>query len=168
MTRLLLALILSLAMLAGGPVVSAQAAIDGEMSDAQAGEVYLDAICSANDQGDKFHRVIWRGRKTIPWAEVTRRLPEIKRLSRAYGVSNQRASRKLFNPPAAWPADVDGLVTKFADASAKYSYWLLAMGNASTAREWDRYWTRAKKVRFGTWSTEIRARLSLPPNGRGC
>ena len=138
------------------------------MPDVQAGRVYLDAVCPANATGDKFYRAIWRGRKTIPWAEVTRRLPEIRRLSKAHGRATAAGSRKLFNPPAGWPADVDALVMKIANVYAKESYWYMAMSEASSAREWGRYLDRADKITAGTASAEVRARLGLPPNGQGC
>lgn len=168
MTRWFLTLVLSVAMMAALPVVSATAALDGEMTDEQAGPVYLNAVCPSIRASDRFDRVVWRGRKTITWAELDRRLPEIKRVSRAYGRASQKSSRRLFNPPAPWPADVDALVTKLADADARFSAWLMSMGEATTGREWNRYWVRAKKVRYGTWGSQIRARLGLPPAGEGC
>lgn len=167
MTRTVAALLLSLSLLLSG-TATASALVDEEMSDAEAGRVYLDAVCPANDASDTFYRVIWRGRKTIPWAELNRRMPEVRRLSKAFGRATARGSRQLFSPPAAWPSDVDSLVTRIANTYAKESYWLMAMAEATTGREWDRYWTRYGKIRSGTASAEVRARLGLPPNGQGC
>ncbi len=168
MKRIFVALVATFAVLLPLSASHATAQTDGVMEDSRAGRVYLDAVCPANRVAENFSRKIWRGRKTIPYAEVDRRLPEIRRLSGALGRAKARASRKLFNPPALWPTDVDSLVTKLANVYAKESYWLLAMSGADSGREWGRYNNRYNKISPGTASSQIRARLGLPPNGQGC
>lgn len=71
MKRILTALLLAVTLLAAGPATLASAAVEEGMSDAKAGRVYLDAVCPSIRAADTFQRVVWRGRRTITWAELS-------------------------------------------------------------------------------------------------
>ena len=63
MTRMIAALLMSLALMLTGTVTSAVADETEEMGDTRAGHVYLNAVCPANSATDRFYRVIWGDRQ---------------------------------------------------------------------------------------------------------
>lgn len=169
MRRLLVALLalLALPLLVAMPSASATQA-DDVMGAKQAGKYYMKSVCPSNNAADRYYQRIWKGRDSISWREVRRRLPEIKRESRRYGQALFKFSRKLFNPPAEWPEEVDALVTKLADASAVEGTLRVRSSKATNARAWGRMHKKASNVYYGQWAAKIRARLDLPPPGEGC
>lgn len=138
------------------------------MTERQAGRVFLDTTCDLAPVLERFDRVVFRGRDRITYASLTGRMPEVRRVSGALSWALSRSARRLFNPPAAWPSEVDGLVDKLAVRHSDLAYWFDLMSDAATPREWGRYLDRARDVpaprRVGL---QIRARLGLPSEG-GC
>jgi hypothetical protein len=138
------------------------------MGQTRAGQYYLNSVCPENAVFHTFIQKVWRGENTISWRELRRRLGAIEYQSRQLGKANHRMARALYNPPAAWPSSVAGPVTHLADAEVKTAGFAFKMGGAATARGWARYWSKYRDVPFHHYSETIRARLDLPPPGKGC
>ncbi|MDO9496952.1 MAG: hypothetical protein Q7J48_14700 [Nocardioides sp.] len=156
---LAMALLLGMVMtvLVGGPATAR-----AEMSKERAGRYYLASACPANAVADTFYRKIWKGRQTISKSEVRRRLPELKKLSRGFAVSEARFARRLLNPPAKWPLEVRPIVKRLANKSIIFATRRWKQGNVRTAGRW-LYWNgQANEVNFGRLSVRIRAKLDLP------
>ncbi|MGZ5404139.1 MAG: hypothetical protein ACXWDL_05780 [Nocardioides sp.] len=141
---------------------------DGTMSVDRAGNYYLKHACISNAANDRFFKRVWRGQRTISVAEVRRRLPQIKDESTRVGRANHTWSRRMYNPPAAWPSGVTGLVDKLAARSAREGALRLAQGRVETARGWMRLNGRVNRISGGSLASRIRAKLDLPPAGEGC
>lgn len=139
------------------------------MSQARAGQYYLNHACKANAAQKRFYKRVWRGKRFITRAEVRRRLPAIKYESRRYGRAEHSWAVAMFNPPANWPSNVASPVNKLATINAKAASILLTtMGRASNARQWLRGNYRLNHLGWGDYAEIIRARLALPPPGEGC
>ena len=81
-----------------------------------------------------------------------------------------QTSRRLFNPPAAWPTRVAGLVDRMATVNERESTIYRALSRARTARGFARIWGRFDDYlpNSSAISSQIRARLDLPASGHGC
>ena len=143
---------------------------DDEMGTAKAGKYYLKSICPANKALERLQRVVFKGKNSISIAELKRRLPEARTEAARYGRAVYKFARAAFNPPAPWPSSVDQLVDKYATSEARRSTTLSQMGQADTASEWGRLSRRAARISNNTSgvSAQFRARLELPPPGKGC
>jgi hypothetical protein len=166
MGRLVAALIVVASLSLVSP--SAAVASSDTMGQHQAGTYYMHTVCPANHAIDRFSRQIWRGRKTITFAEVARRLPEIRKASRRLSAADFKATKRLYHPPADWPSYVARPIAKMINGFEGETRWSNEMGGASTSHAWGRYWRRYLHVKFGTAPTTIRARLNLPAPGKGC
>jgi hypothetical protein len=156
---LTLALLLGMVMtvLVGGPATAR-----AEMSQERAGRYYLASACSANAVADRFYRKIWKGRQTISTSEVRRRLPELKKLSKGFAISEARFARRMLNPPAKWPEEVRPIVKRLANKTVIFATRRWKQAHVATAGRW-LYWNgQANKVNFGRLSARIRAKLDLP------
>jgi hypothetical protein len=125
-------------------------------------------VCPLNDHVHRFYNRIWKGRKVIRVAEVRRRLPAIKHESTIYGRAAHRFAAALYNPPAKWPSNVRYTVNRFAGNQTQAAAILLKMGDVGSARGWLRLNARLNHVPFGHKAETIRAKLDLPPLGKGC
>lgn len=154
----------------GFSATSASARVDEEMSQRQAGRVYLAAICSSNDAAGVYSRRVFRGRNTIYLPEIRRRLPELRRASAAYSRALANTARDLFNPPAAWPATVSNSVRSISNKFLAESNAQARASAASTGIGWIDHTDRADEIGATTnrLSRRVRALLDLPPPGRGC
>ena len=164
------ALGLLLAVLAGalvGVAPAATAATDEVMSDAQAGRVYLRAACASNEAGDTFSRIVGYGPdNTISMAELRRRWPRVRAATAPYARAQYRFAKELLHAPAMWPAKVANPVDQTAGKLLRMYDLLDRAASAPTPAMWGRLTTRAHKIFLPT--ATIRARLDLPPPGRGC
>ena len=140
MTRMIAALLMSLALMLTGTVTSAVADETDEteeMGDTRAGHVYLDAVCPANSATDRFYRVIWgtvrrsRSRKLAgafrssvasrePWAWQKRErrgsCSTLRRLAQRRGFARRENCRELFS--LSYGFSPWGLLTRPSDGSA--------------------------------------------------
>jgi hypothetical protein len=151
----------------GGAVADAAQA---EMGFAHAGRYYLRHVCTSNAAGDRFDKKIWRGRRTIGFPEIRRRLPQIRHESRLFGRAQHRFASALFNPPGPWPATVARSVKTMANKTVRDAAILLKMGSASSAHRWGVLTGRHNTTYSSSTSTSerIRAKLGLPAAGHGC
>jgi hypothetical protein len=139
-----------------------------EMTQQQAGRYYLKVTCPKDEVRVRFNRIVFGPDDGVTLAEARRRLPEFKRVSGEFGRANYRWARGLVNPPAPWPSNVAGPVDTAATKILGVSRALAAASRASTAVEWARHVAKAAKLNRATPADTIRARLDLPPPGRGC
>jgi hypothetical protein len=163
MKRLLTGIMLAITLTVG---LAPAAHADDEMGDAKAGKYYLKVVCPMNAAEDRFSDAIFGSRNGIPLAEAKRRLPELRRLSATLSRAESKAARQFFNPRSAWPDDVAKLVDRYATGRARLASLLARMGYATSAAEWGSLIDRAPDP--GALPTQIRARLGLPPVGKGC
>lgn len=139
-----------------------------EMTQQQAGRYYLKVTCPKDEVRVRFNRVVFGPDDDVTLAEARRRLPEFKRVSGELGRANYRWARGLLNPPAPWALNVAGPVDTAATKILGVSRELGAASRSSTAAEWARHVAKAGKLNRATPADTIRARLDLPPPGRGC
>src|SRR5688500_3711736 len=104
MRRLIVAVTLALAVALLTPPANATSSDTGEMSVERAGTYLINQLCKRSRASDVFYKKVWRGHKTISLSDVRRRLPEVKRHTRAFAEANFDLALALENPPAAWPA----------------------------------------------------------------
>lgn len=166
----LIAVLLSVLVAAVGPAGAATNARmrADEMTQQQAGRYYLKVTCPKDEVRVRFNRVVFGPDDDVTLAEARRRLPEFKRVAGEFGRANYRWARGLLNPPAPWPSNVDGPVDTAATKILGVSRELGAASRSSTAVEWARHVAEAAKLNRATPADTIRARLDLPPPGRGC
>jgi hypothetical protein len=150
-----------------GATTSARERAD-EMTQQQAARYYLKVTCPKDEVRVRFNRVVFGPDDNVTLPEARRRLPEFKRVSGEFGRANYRWARGLLNPPAPWPSKVAGPVDTAATKILGVSRALAAASRASTAVEWARHVAKAGKLNRATPSDTTRARLDLPPPGRGC
>lgn len=167
-TAALVAVLLSVLMATVSPAGAALRARENEMTQQQAGRYYLKVTCPKDVVRVRFNRVVFGPDDDVTLAEVRRRLPEFKRVSGEFGRANYRWARGLLNPPAPWPSSVDGPIDTAATKILGVSRALGAASRSSTAVEWARHVAKAAKLNRATPADMIRARLDLPPPGRGC
>lgn len=149
---------------------SASARVDEEMTQQQAGREYLDIACNEYDARGLYLSRVWKGRDRIQPAEVRRRLPELRRHAAALSRSESNTARRLFNPPAGWPLDVASEVRTIANQFLRFGNLLGRQGSAYSAGEWLRLNARVIGVvdDLTNMARKLRAKLNLPPPGRGC
>lgn len=152
-----------------GVVPSAVAAGEGdEMSLERAGKYYMKVTCVQDAERVRFNRIVFGADDGVTADEVRRRLPEFKRAAGAFATANYRWARGLLNPPAAWPSNVAGPIDSASTKVLAISDALRAASRASSPTEWARQVGKAARLNRQTPSATIRARLDLPPPGRGC
>jgi hypothetical protein len=161
----LVALTLVSALLLATPPSQASSDVMGHT---RAGKYYLRNACADNAAASRFYTRIWKGRKTITLREATRRLPELKHESRLYGRADHVFAKALYNPPAAWPTEVRRPVNHLASSVVESATILLKMGAVATARRWFGLNYKLNHVYSGHYAETIRAKLGLPPAGKGC
>lgn len=146
----------------GAPVASART--DVEMTQQQAGKEYLSAVCTANEAIDRYNKRLLRGRDSITFNEIRRRLPELRRLSLALSRAIAKTARALLKPPAAWPYFVADTVRFLANSNLRESRLLSRAGHAGNALRWDNLTQRAyDEARAGLRASQkVRAKLDLP------
>lgn len=154
--------------LAATTLTAAPATARAEMSETRAGRYYMQIACPLGAAANTFYKKVWKGRQTISKREVRRRLPELKKLTKAYANADAKFARRLFNPPADWPQEVSSLVNRLANKHVTYSTRRFKQAAAVNAGQW-LYWNgQSNNVDFGTLAARIRAKLDLPPTGQGC
>lgn len=168
MKRVLAMIVCSVAMSLSVTLVGSPARAEGEMSQQRAGAYYLKHACRSAAADKVYFRSIFKGAKSISVSEVKRRLPELRKISAKNSRAQYEWAKRLLNPPADWPTDVQGLPEKLADRNIVAADALRAAGYASSAAEWIRYYNKDKNLAFGSYAAQIRARLELPPPGKGC
>lgn len=168
-SALLLTLLTGLVSVGVSPAV-AMAGTDEEMPQAQAGRYYLDAVCKNNKARARYQEALFpNNAEELTFEQARRRLPALRRASRLWADANYRFARKLSNPPAEWPASVQGPIGRYETLLLKLDRLLRAAASAPTARGWWVSDGKADKLyKRGSPSAVIRSRLDLPPPGRGC
>lgn len=138
------------------------------MSQQRAGQYYLRVACAGQPAYDRFRRTVFGGRDGISGHEVRRRLPELRRAADAWAPAIYREARGLLNPPNAWPESVADKVDTGTTKLLAMHDAVVAMSNASSAVGYVDHFKRAVKLAGQFPGATIRARLDLPPPGRGC
>jgi len=141
------------------------------MTEARAGQVYLTQICSTNAAIDRLNDALplranhrWHSRDLKGHV-----FTDVKRATRNMRDVTQSVSSRLFNPPKDWPNNVAWRVQRMASGYARESVIYRDLSLASTGRQFARIWDRLDNVSYlSRISGQIRARLNLPPVGRGC
>ena len=138
------------------------------MTLAQAKDWYLGGECTYLAAGNKYSRFVWGNRSSITRDEVRRRLPEIRKAARPYAYAVFRFSRRMTNPPAAWPEDLAYMAGQIADLTYKYAVQVKRQSLASTAAEWSAANKRINKIYVGKRREKIRILMNMPASPRGC
>lgn len=159
-----------LALLAGlvgaGPAVAVPS--DEEMSEKRAGQYYMRAACAHNEAAERFSKVVFGPENAVSFAEIRRRLPEFKRAARALAPATYRWARALVNPPKAWPSSVANPVDTAASKLLRVHDLLRRASTAVSARGYYNALAQVSRLSRSMPTATIRARLDLPPPGRGC
>lgn len=167
MSRILVTLALSLSVLAGwaGP---SSARADEEMTTRQARVLYQEVTCDVGDARTRYNNRVFGADDWITIAEVRRRLPELRDLSWTMSVAEQRAARRLYHAPAAWPAVVVDEIDTIVDYRIRASNVLKQMSGANTAVRFIELGKKANKMGPGRAPDKIRVYLNVPAYPRGC
>ena len=163
----MLVLLVGLVSVGGAPAGAAVGA-DEAMSEKRAGQYYLRVVCPANQAMERFNRTLFGGRARISGQEIRRRLPELRRAAGTWEPAIYREARGLLNPPKEWPSSVARKVDTAATKRLGMHKAVRAMSGASSAVGFIDHYKRALKFARAVPSSAIRARLDLPPPGRGC
>lgn len=164
---LLLVLVAGLVSVGAAPA-GAVVLADEEMSEQRAGRYYLRDACEANEAQVRFSRTVFGPDNSVSFAEIRRRLPEFKRAAGALAPPMYRWARSLLNPPAPWPSSVANPVDSLASKLLRMEKMLRSASVAVTARGFYNQLSAMSKLTRSFPSATIRARLDLPPPGRGC
>lgn len=165
----LLALLVGVASLVTVGVSPANAGARAEeMSQSRAGRYYLRETCTANEAQARFGRIVFGPDNSVSFVEIRRRLPEFKRAAGALAPPMYRWARSLLNPPAPWPSSVANPVDSLATKLLRMENLLRQASGAVTARGFYNQLAAISKLTRSFPSATIRARLDLPPPGRGC
>ena len=174
MMRTLATVLATLAIVAGGSLVTAPVAQagQGEMTVSRAKAWYLHSVCPANRAAGRLNRALFRGRNVVfPDDLVGRRLRQTKRAARVLANKDFRMSRRLVNPPAAWPNGTARPTRRLASDVLAQSGVFRNMSTAANGRQVIRAWNRYRRMQSNQGNgpaRTIRVRLNLGPPGRGC
>ena len=148
------------------PAGATAAAREDVMSELQAGQYFMSTACALNKAVEEMQRIVYGPDNRITHAEVKRDLPRIKRATGQYGEAHYDFGRALLHSPARWPSSVSNRVDRLIGNRLQMARLLKRASNAASAREWVKTTNRAHEIAVST--DVIRARLDLPPPGRGC
>ena len=165
--RLVLVPLLALAL-----AVSIASPALADMTQREAKDTYLAAICPTNVAHERLHWALFRGQdhffaKDLQGKRLQRvraRLLEVER-------AEFRGARKLLNPPDAWPTNRSHrAVERVADAMLDMSH-VAARLRSVKGQRFVKVWNNRflpTGNRVARLSREARAELGLPSNGHGC
>lgn len=152
----------------GAAPAGAAARADEEMSEQRAGQYYMRVYCAYDPARLRFNRVVFGADNTVSGTEIRRRLPEFKRAAGAFAPAIYKQARGLLNPPKAWPSSVARPIDAGATKLLQMHDAVRSAANAGSAAGWASNIRRASKINASLPGSTIRARLDLPPPGRGC
>lgn len=150
------------------PPAGAAASADEEMSKERAGKYFLKSACAGKEKADRFSRIVFGPDNQVSFAEIRRRLPEFKRAAGDVAPAVYRYGRALLNPPKAWPSNVAKPVNTLAKNILRSSKLFDAASTAVTARGYYDRLAELSRLSRNSPARLVRARLDLPPPGRGC
>lgn len=156
------------AVLVGLEVPSASARADEEMTQEQAGRVYMRVICAGNAARDEFDRKT--GANEPYFGPAPRSLRWLRLASRDLSPALFTTARALHLPPSRWPRSAEQAVREVASAHVREAVLRARQSYAGDIPQWKRLHFRTLKVntRSVRWSGKARAILGLPPPGEGC
>ncbi|WP_255890053.1 hypothetical protein [Nocardioides astragali] len=166
MTRIVVALVLSLGVLVGWAAPSSARA-DEELTTRQARALYQDVTCDVGAARTRYNNRVFGPDNWITIAEVRRRLSELRDLAWTMSLAEARAARRLYHAPAAWPAEVVDEIDTVVDYRIRASNVLNQMSGANSAVRFIELGKKANKMGPGRAPDRIRVYLSVPVYPRG-
>lgn len=167
MTRIVMTLALTLGVLVGwaGP---SSASADDEMTTRQARLLYQDVACDVGAARTRYNNRVFGPDDWITTVEVRKRLPELRDLAWTMSLAEERAARRLYHAPAAWPAEVADEIDTVVDYRIRASNVLKQMSDANSAVRFVELGKKANKLGPGRAPDRIRVYLNVPAYPRGC
>jgi hypothetical protein len=167
MSRIFVTLALSLSVLAGWAAPSSARA-DEEMTPRQARVLYQQVTCDVGEARTRYNNRVFGADDWITIEEVRRRLPELRDLSWTMSMAEERAARRLYHAPAAWPAEVVDEIDTLVDYRIRAANVLNQMSGANTAIRFIELGKKANKMGPGRAPDKVRVYLNVPAYPRGC
>lgn len=148
------------------PIASARA--HEEMTQQQAGRVYLRVLCAGNEARGVFDRKVGAGEPYF--GQAPRSLRWLRLASRELSPALFTTARALHLPPGRWPRSAERAVYEVASAHLVEAALRARQSYALDIPEWKRlhFRTREANLRTVRWSAKVRLILDLPPPGEGC
>ena len=159
---------IAISVLASAP--QSASATDGDMSIERAGRYYLNTVCAANKVDDRFYEKVFGEKSQLNYKDYKGKvLKAARQYGRKSSNSEYRASRRLANPPAPWPAGIADRVDRMSANYLNESDQFDRVVNKPRRKSFDALVELESLATVGVRdSKRIRSFLDLPKNGRGC